>query len=252
MNRRAAASVRAIRRALPFEPPGMLLLFSVFGSQVRGTETARSDLDVLYVTCSKSRPFYNSVRRTVLEAPGGVKTVSIFDHTPQTIKKFANLYGTVEYGVLRGIGGVKTLYKSESADLGGIMGKSSEADNNWCAKQWMKLSEGIIFHKRENGPQPPPGLVCFLMRQSIDYLLRACLLSADIRFPFTRDVGELYEMLPPERRMSLDLDALARWAKYADGVDGQSYTDDDAAAATDMAEKAHAFTRDVVVTPCAS
>lgn len=252
MNRRAVASVRAIRRALPFEPRNMLLLFAVFGSQVRGTETARSDLDVLYVTRRKSQSFYNTVRRTILGAPGGVKAVSIFDHTPQTIKRFANLYGTVEYGVLRGNGGVKVLYKSESADLDSVMKGPPEADNEWCAKQWMKLSEGIIFHGPENGPQSPPGLTCFLMRQSIDYLLRACLLSAGIKFPFTRDMGELYEMLPSEKRMSLDLDALAHWARYADGGDGWAYTDDDAAAATDMAERAHAFTRGVVAAPRAS
>lgn len=32
MNRRAAASVRAIRKALSLEPPGELLLLIIFGS----------------------------------------------------------------------------------------------------------------------------------------------------------------------------------------------------------------------------
>lgn len=243
MNKRAAVSIRAICNALPFEPDGMLLMFVVFGSQVRGTDGPQSDLDVLYVTRTESSSFYDAVYRTILGAPDGVRAVSIFAHTPQTIRKFANLYGTVEHGILHGTVDMKTLYKSDSADLDGLVRTMTEADYAQCARQWMEMSETIIFNRQEGPPPSLPGLTCFLMRQAIDYLLRACLLSAGIRFPFTRDMRVLYDLLPPERRMQLDLGALARWGRYvADGDGGrQAYTDGEASSATSMAKGVHAF-----------
>ena len=264
MNKHATASVSAICKALPFERrhtdgngQNDLLLLVVFGSQVRGTETPQSDLDILYMTRGERWALDEAIRQTALGASGGVGAVSVFAHTPQSVRKFANLYGTMEYEVLRGIGGVKTLYRSESVDdmLGSIL---REPDLVQCASRWLQLAEEIIFHSTSPLSQKKisrlVGLTCFDMYKAIGNILRACLMSAGVRFPFTRDLSLLYDMLPTaEMRASLsflDFDALEHWKAYCStknvGSADDQYTDDDVSAATAMAKRSHIVVKNIV------
>ncbi len=274
MNRRAAASIRAIRKALPFEPPGMLLLFIIFGSQVRNTQTPKSDLDILYVTRRESKQFYKAVEGAVLGARGGVKRASIFAYTPDTIKKYANLYGMVEYGALRGYhnGESIILYRSDTAcdaldgmlpaGVGGCRGdedghnRKDVCDTAWCARRWLgraenKMSEGLSSAEKHGvSDRDEAGFVCYMMYESIDCAVKACLLHHGIKFPFTRDIRILYGMLPPEDRMPMDFDALGHWSAYFDKrfermlkkrAPPYDYTRNDVDAAVDAARKTHAL-----------
>lgn len=276
MNRRAAASVNAIKKALPFEPPGALLLFIIFGSQVRNTQTSESDLDILYVTRTESKQFNEALHNTMVGARGGVNNATVFAHTPRTIKRNANLYGMPEYGALRGHrkGESIILYRSDDAcdtlDLvmaGGVGGcrgdedghnKKDVCDTAWCARRWLDMSEKLISDGRSYAGKHCHGAndgdharsVCFMMQRSIDHAIRARLLHHNILFPFTRDIRALHGMLPPESRMPLDFDALLHWGDHPNGRAGRTlnrhappcdYISHGVDAAIDAALRAHAL-----------
>ncbi len=276
MDQHAAASISAIKKALPFEPPGELLLFIIFGSQVRNEEKSESDLDILCVTRTGSKRFYEALHDTMAETRTGVRSATVLEHTPQTIGRNANLYGMPEYGALRGYhrGESAILYRSDDACgefdgimAGGVGGCNGDADGHnekdacdvdWCARQWLDMSEKLMSdglsyakkHRSDTSGGDHAGSVCFLMHRSIDHAIRACLLHHGILFPFTRDIRVLYRMLPPESRMPLNLDALHHWGsdshRHADRMqDGHDpchdYTPHDVDAAIDAAKRTHAL-----------
>ena len=280
MNRRAAVSVDAIRKVLPLEPPGELLLLIIFGSQVRNEEKPESDLDILCVTRTGSKSFYEALHKTMAEKSDGVRGATVLEHTPQTIGRNANLYGMPEYGALRGYhnGESVILYRSKDAcsELDGIMAggvggcrgdmdghnEKDECDTDWCARQWFDISGKLISDglsraeeaRREDDDNDGGGRraksICTLMHRSIDHAIRACLLHHDVMFPFTRDTCELYGLLPPEGRMPLDLDALRHWDSYSNRHAGRmqnghdscnNYTMHDADVAIDAAKETRAF-----------
>lgn len=281
MNSRAAASIKAVEEHVLADPPDGLLLFIVFGSQARGTETTDSDLDIMYVTRRESPRFYKTVHDTVLGADGGVKAASIFPHTPESVKRDANLYGMPEYGALRGCrdGGSVILYRSKDAcgaldgimagGVGGCRGdedghnRPDACDTAWCARQYLGksekvMSDGLSAAAKYGGSADDGahvGSVCFMMWWSINHAIRACLLHHGIMFPFTRDVRELHGMLPPGSRMPLDFGALEHWyAHHTESLaamrEGRpprhDYTGDDMKAAVGAARKAHAFASELL------
>ena len=241
MNEQGAASVNAIQEALPFGIPDDLLLLSVFGSQVRGTERSDSDLDVLFVTRTSKTSCYPAVRDTITKAPGGVGKATVIPHTPDTIAGTANVYGTVEWGVLRE-DGARTLWRSADFDIK----LHPEIDYGYSAGRWLDMARKAIFPKTDNSGRWP-GSACFRMHLAICSLLRAGLLSAGIRFPFTRDVRVLYEMLPPEGRPPLDVGAAeAIRERYEEDSDEKSWSRADVRAARGMAKQAYWFTSKMV------
>lgn len=242
MDKRAAASVDAIRKALPFEPAGELLLLSIFGSQVKGTETIQSDLDVLFVVRTEFLSFYKIIHDTIRGTPDGIKEVSILPRTTKTIRKSCNVYGSVEYSVLRENDAI-TLYRSADFDVP----LDTEIDYEYCAERWLHLAEKTIFPKQRY-LESKPGLNCFHMRNAIDYLLRTNLMSIKVRFPFTRKVRVLYEMLPPERRPPLELATIESWERYREDRDDDSRTEFDVQVATTMAKNVYEFTSKIIKT----
>lgn len=134
MNKYGNISVNAILKMLPNTSDNLLYL-AIFGSQVRGTERPDSDLDVLYVCHTESQSLGKVIHDTILEAPGGVKTTTIISHTLETIKEPSNVYGSVEYHVLRGEG-ARTLYRSADFDIT----LHTEVDYEYGAKQWLELA----------------------------------------------------------------------------------------------------------------
>lgn len=227
MNKHGAASVNAIHKALPLDG---LLYLAIFGSQVKGTERPDSDLDVLFVVRDSESSCYPKVRRVITEAPGGVKKVTIIPHIPESIARMANVYGSVEYGVLRE-DDARTLYRS--ADFGVELQRG--IDYRYCAQRWLEKAKTYILSNDDWSE-----LTGSWLYNGIDCLLRASLMAIGVKFPYTPDLHMLYDMLPPDRRPSLDLDMLAVVRnKWDCGNDSWSQTDAQAISA--MAKSAYSF-----------
>lgn len=233
--------MNALLKALPFSMSENLLLLSIFGSQVKGTERPDSDLDVLFVAQKPDGLCFRTIHNTITEASGGVKKVTIIPHNLETVSKTANVYGTVEYGVLREEG-ARTLYRSANFDV--LL--HSEIDYEYSAGRWLDMARKRIFPEEDNSKLWPRS-TCFGMHLTIVNLLRAGLMACKIKFPFTRDVSVLYEMLPSERRPPLDVDAAALIRKrYGENKDEKSWTQEDVAKAQDMAKQVYHFTSGTV------
>ena len=236
MNEQGGASVNALLKALPFGMSENLLLLSIFGSQVKGTERPDSDLDVLFVAQKPDGLCFRTIHNTITEAPGGVKKVTIIPHNLETVSRTANVYGTVEYGVLREEG-ARTLYRSANFDVR----LHSEIDYEYSAGRWLDMARKYIFPE-EDYSERLPGSTCFDMHLAIVNLLRVGLMTCGVRFPFTRDVSVLYEMLPSERRPPLDVNAAALIRKrYGEDEDENGWSQEDAAKAQDMAKQVYHF-----------
>ena len=237
MNQRATISVNSLVKALPFGAPDDLLLLSIFGSQVKGTERPDSDLDVLYVT--RASLSVNTIHDTITKTPGGISKTTVIPHGPDTIAWTANVYGTVEYGVLREQG-AKTLWRSADFDID----LHAEIDYYYSAGRWLDMARKLLFPK-EGGLWSRTD--CFLAHVAACSLLRAILLSARMTFPFTRDIRVLYGMLPPDRRPPLDVDAVdAVRVRYDKDSDEKNWSKADVFAARDLVKPAYNFTRRMV------
>ena len=232
MNEHGAASVNALREALPFDG---LLYLAIFGSQVSGTERPDSDLDVLFVVRTSKESCYTEVRRAVTGTPGGVKKASIIPHVPETVAKSANVYGSVEYRVLRGYD-AETLYRSADFNIE----LHPDVDYAYSAERWLEKAEAYIFPKGDSS-QPLSALECFWLHNGIDCLLRASLMSVSTEFPNTRDLRVLHDMLPPDRRPPLDTDILAAMREKLDRNEEGPWSHADAQAMSSMAKNAYDF-----------
>ena len=227
MDRRAAASLAAIRAALPFNRPDAKLLYmAAFGSQVRGTERPDSDLDIFYVVDDRSFGFDMAVKRAGRRAPGGMQDINTFSYSLSDIREHANLYGSPIHDVLRGIGGVDAMYRAGRFDH-----LIAEPDLDWCAAEWLNIAD--IHLGRAAGRDN--GFACFHASLVIDYSLRSCLLHYGTRFPRTRDVRVLYDMLPPSG-VQLDFEAVNYWRDHVKHPDNP-YSEKDARAAMEAARR---------------
>lgn len=236
MDKRAAASLKAIRDALPFNHPNTKLLYMVaFGSQVRGTERPDSDLDVFYVVDDWSFGFDMAVKRTGRRAPGGMRDINTFSYSLSAVQEQANLYGSPVHDVLRGIGGVDVMYQDEKFDH-----LIAEPDLDWCAAEW--LDTAGVYLRRAVGDDR--GAVCFHASLAIDYSLRSCLLHYGIRFPHTRDIRVLHGMLPPSD-VRLDLGAVNHWRDYIKHSDNH-YSEEDARTAVEAAKQTCEVVRSII------
>ena len=216
---------------MPFDG---LLYLAIFGSQVRGTERPDSDLDVLFVTRTSKESCYTEVRSVVTETPGGVKRASIIPHIPETITRMANVYGSIEYRVLRERD-AETLYRS--ADFG--IEQHPNIDYAYSAERWFEKAETYIFPKSGNS-NPLSELECVWLYNGIDCLLRASLMSVGVEFPDTRDLRVLHDMLPPDGRPPLDLDVLAVMREKLDS-DEDPWSHADAQTMSSMARNVYGF-----------
>ena len=236
MNEMGVASVNAIIRELPFGIPDDLLLLSIFGSQVKGTERPDSDLDVLFVVRTSEASPYDTVRDAITKTPGGVTGATIIPHTPDTITWTANVYGTVEWGVLRE-DGARTLYRSADFDVK----LHTDINYDYSAGRWLDMARKDIFPEMDRS-ESRPGSACFWTYLAACNLLRAALLSAGMTFPFTRDIRVLYGMLSPDRRPPLDVDTVeAIRERYDKDRDDKNWSRDDVRAARNMVKPAYRF-----------
>lgn len=228
MDKRAVASLKAIRAALPFNHPDTKLLYmAAFGSQVRGTERPDSDLDIFYVVDDWSFDFDMAVKRAGRRAPGGMHDINTFSYSLSDVREHANLYGSPIHDVLRGIGGVDVMYQAERLDC-----LLAEPDLGWCAAEWLDIA-GIHLRRAVGDDH---GVICFHASLVIDYSLRSCLLHFGVRFPRTRDIRVLHGMLPVDIR--LDLEAVNYWRDHIKHPDNH-YSEEDARTAVEAARRTH-------------
>ena len=227
--------MNALQKHILADPPDELLYFAVFGSQVSGTERVDSDLDIMFVVRSNAWGFWLKTREVVYGAPGGVEKTTVRPHTPETAQAMANVYGSVEYDVMRG-NGSRELYRADSfrVDL------HDEVNCEYGARKWLEMAKWEIFPDGEYTRQYT-GLECFTMAKAIYFLFRSNLLSMGVKFPLTRDIRALYEMLPPERRPPVDIDALEKWAGYPERRD-EGIPRAELDGAMEMARRAYDFT----------
>lgn len=235
MNERGAASVQSIIRNVLSEPPDGLLYFAIFCSQVRGDERSDSDLDTLFVVREAKQTCIVQVSKAATGVVGGVENVTIIPHIPETIQEMANLYGSVEYHVLREHD-AKTLYRS--ADY--TVQLQTKIDYEYSAKRWLENAKAHIFLKDADSESPP-----LRFRKGIDCLLRASLLSIKVKFPYTRDIRVLYNLLPVGRRPPLDIDVIATIPdKYFDNQN--DWSQDEACMVAVMAKQAYKSTEKMI------
>lgn len=243
MNARGAKSVQSIMENVLHKPPEGLLYFAIFGSQVKGTEREDSDLDMMYVT-STGDSLSASVVRRAAKIPGGVKMVTILPYTLESIVEGANVYGSVTYRVLRGKD-TRTLYKSPDFYIDLQPG----IDYKHSATYWVESAQEFIFPETDCS-ESRPGRTCYDMHIGTDYLLRACLCMQRTKFPFTRDLRILYNMLSPERRPPINMDLVVSWLRYLEKWDGgkkeSDWTRDDAREAKEVTKRAYEFTAGLV------
>ena len=71
---------------------------------------------MLHVTRTSKASSINAVRDAITKTPGGVTRATIIPHTPDTVAWTANVYGTIEWGVLREQG-AKTPWRSTDFDI---------------------------------------------------------------------------------------------------------------------------------------
>ncbi len=239
MNKRAAVSVQSIKQNILAEPPEGLLYFAIFGSQVRGTERPDSDLDILYVVKTPESLPHNVIRNTV-RIPGGVKMATIIQHTcDEELLKDVNVYGTIEYSVLRGYGS-RTLYRSAEFNIP----LHDAIDYANSARGWLKAAEVYMFSKTIDS-ESQPRMVCFYAWKVIDHILRANLCMQKIKFPFARDLHVLYNLLPAGRRPPLDIDVIATIPdKYFDNE--SDWSQDEACMVAVMAKQAYKSTEKMI------
>ena len=231
MNECGVVSVKALTEALPFKT---LQYLAIFGSQVRGDARPDSDLDVLVVSRDD---LYGTIRNIILGAPGGVKTTTIISHTPEIISEPSNVYGCVEYHVLRGEG-AHTLYRSADFDVQ----LHTEVNYEYSAKRWLELATQRLSSHRLDSQY---GSTCCAMHAVIGFLLRSLLMSNHILFPYdTRDMRELYALLPSPP--PLDVDKVARWRDYLIDFDNTKWSKRDAQDATIMAKQTHSYTTRII------
>ena len=230
MDRRAAASLKAICNSLPLNHSNVKLLYmAAFGSQIRGTYRPDSDLDILYVTDVWSFEFGVAIKRTGRQTPGGMHDINTFSYSYGDIQRHANLYGAPMYGVLRGIDS-RTIYRDVHFNPA-----LADPDTHWCAGEWLRIADIHLGRAATDDC----GLSCFHASLVIDYSIRAYLLHHGIRFPHTRDIRILYDMRPPP--IQLDLDAVNHWRDYIKHPDNH-YSEDDMCTAIKTAKR----TRDTV------
>lgn len=265
--------VDTIMESLSLSPPDELLLLVMFGSQVNNTETPESDLDILYVARAEPKQHKRFTHDVMGKARTDMK-INMIPRAPEAIKRRGNLYGMLEYDVLRKNHGDKSiiLYRSRDACsvldsilAGGVGGCNGDKDGHnekdvldvaLCARQWLDESKRTIAHgsslveEISTSHNRNAEEVCNTMYDSITCSINACLLHHNILFPFTRDLRVLRDMLPTRSHMPLNFDALRKWGAHRikhrkstpdERLPTYEYTDDDVRAAAQTAQSTYDF-----------
>ena len=208
--RKAKVSINAVAMEARKTPDVVMVV--VFGSQARGTATPHSDLDVLYVKRNRRAKLYDLFEKAI-RRPQGIDRYTLFDHTAHSIKKKMNVYGTMEYWAMRE--GV-IVYQSRQA--GPILKRLANYDHDSlsaCTREWFRTAEkyyadGVSYEEKYRRDDD---FTCHMMYLSVTSLIKSVLVHNEIRFPFSRTLKPLYDLLPDKSTITntCSLDLISSW-----------------------------------------
>ena len=188
MTSRAQKAVEELRAALPSNPSTVAAY--VTGSQVIGTATEHSDLDIYHIV----RGAKWDLRHwdVINGAVGNIMDVDVIVDSVESLDRSVNVYGTFEYWAVRE--GVVIYYDDGSADWRTVL--DTVADNVClpdCAPKWLDFAE---WCKNEGDTYIRKGglgntFPCIIYRRSVSASIMAALTYDDVRFPHMKRLADL-------------------------------------------------------------
>ena len=207
----ARKAVEALQEALPSSPDTVAVY--VAGSQARGTETERSDLDIYHVVRGSKRlqKHYDVIRNA---ARAHIKQVDVVVDTLETFGRNANLYGSFEYRAVRD--GVLVYEDKAGDDRLTVRDMIVDVHLPDCTAQWLKFAKQHIdtgeSYVRRGGRTH--SLPCIMCAKSINASLMAALTRDNIRFKFTKRLADMATLLRDHSIIrGYDMDMTDRWKR---------------------------------------
>ena len=190
MDGRARASVEAIQEALQSNPDTVAAY--VTGSHARGTATERSDLDIYHIVRHGK---WNQEHYDIISgAVGDRMKVDVVVDSMESFGKSVNMYGSFEYWATRdGI----VIYEDGSADWRTVLDSMHDVCLPNCAERWLEFAMGCMNDAdayRQDGGRDN-SFPCILYRRAISASLMAALTHDNVRFPFTKQLSGLADLL---------------------------------------------------------
>ncbi len=88
----------------------------------------------------------------------------------------------------------------------------------WVVREWVQKAENDLknaVNTLKMGEDCPTDTVCFHAQQCVEKYLKAFLVSRDIDFPRTHDIGNLVDLMPRNVRIRLSVEEQQRLTAYA-------------------------------------
>jgi len=88
----------------------------------------------------------------------------------------------------------------------------------WVVREWVQKAENDLknaVNTLKMGESCPTDTVCFHAQQCVEKYLKAFLVSRDIDFPRTHDIGNLVDLMPRNVRIRLSVEEQQRLTAYA-------------------------------------
>ncbi len=88
----------------------------------------------------------------------------------------------------------------------------------WVVREWVQKAENDLknaVNTLKMGEDCPTDTVCFHAQQCVEKYLKAFLVSRDIDFPRTHDIGDLVDLMPRNFRIRLSVEEQQRLTAYA-------------------------------------
>lgn len=88
----------------------------------------------------------------------------------------------------------------------------------WVVREWVQKAENDLKNAANTlkmGEDCPTDTVCFHAQQCVEKYLKAFLVSRDIDFPRTHDIGDLVDLMPRNFRLRLSVEEQQRLTAYA-------------------------------------
>ena len=215
-----------------------VIRLTLFGSQARGDAGESSDIDLSVVvdegvdgleTCCEVRYMLDEKPDVVVD-------------TPSMLKRYGRIRGRVEYYAIReGI----TLYERPDAEK--LIGAIKEAEYDEQTRHWLDAADAKLKEVIEN--EMYPMYACKYAYESICFSIKAMLAHEHIDYGFTRNLEEMYGLLP--NQSSHDLARVMKWRLTLGSLTTHKYkaTRQDALDAIKMATKIYDETKNKCVMP---
>lgn len=207
------------RRIVQCTQPLQLILF---GSHARGSPRSRSDVDLLIVVAD------GQDRRRVRDVVHAALREFRVSHdlvvtTPSEIERRGQLVGTVLRPALREgrviYDAARGFVDEETSALGcWEVASVSQSDRVDETRTWLSDARTDLDIASEMTVARDPlraGRACFFAQQAAEKALKAVLIFLQIQYPFTHDLDEIRETIPPDwplREEFSELVWLSAWA----------------------------------------